>query len=154
MGYLEDYIAEPEIKYTDFGTRLLAMVIDNVIILILIFTVFGGFITALFVGPDEPMSGTWLFSLIFYYIIGIPLTGLLYRTLFECSKRQATPGKIVMRIIVVDENFERLSFGQSLGRNASKYISGIFLIGYLIALGNDKCRTLHDQIAGTYVIFK
>jgi len=145
---------KPTVRYAEFGTRLVAMLIDIVIMLIITAIIFVGFGISFYNQSDEVLSNTWMVGFILYYIFGIPLTSLLYYSLFESSKRQATPGKIVMRIIVVNDQFEQIRFLQALGRNAGRFISGFLLIGYFIALGNKKCQTLHDQMANTYVILK
>lgn len=151
-----DFEDQPKVQYADFGTRLLALIIDAVIIWILIIAILALFVVPVFLAEEvgEDISGIFTLGLILYYFFGIPLTGILYRTFFEASSQQGTPGKIMMKIKVVNRHNERISFGQALGRNLARILSSFLFIGYLIALGNDKCRTLHDQMADTNVIKK
>jgi uncharacterized RDD family membrane protein YckC len=78
---------------------------------------------------------------------------IAYFSYFESSERQATPGKIAMKIKVVDENGLRLSLGNAIGRSLSKIISSfICLIGYFMDFFTKDEQALHDMIAKTYVV--
>lgn len=79
--------------------------------------------------------------------------GLLYFIIMESSKYQATVGKLLMRIKVVNMQGGRITLSESIIRNLSKILSAIFLlIGFLMVLLDDRKRALHDRIAGTFVI--
>lgn len=78
---------------------------------------------------------------------------VLYGTLMEASKYQATLGKIALGLIVTDINGGKLDFSKSLVRNLAKILSNfIFLIGYIMAAFTEKKQGLHDIIAGTVVV--
>lgn len=86
-------------------------------------------------------------------IAAVLIIPLLYFPLFEGSKYQATLGKLIMKIKVVDINGERVSFGQAWGRFLAKIISyQIFFAGFIIIAFTKKKQGLHDIIAKTYVI--
>jgi len=69
------------------------------------------------------------------------------------SNLQATLGKKILGLKVVDLNGNRISFGQATGRFFASILSGLILgIGYLMVAFNPKKQGLHDQIAGTFVI--
>jgi uncharacterized RDD family membrane protein YckC len=88
------------------------------------------------------------------YVGGIVL-GLLYTPIFLASPLQATPGKALMGIAVVDENGNTLTLKTSIIRYVSTILSGLILcIGYLMNLFTAKRQTLHDILAGTVVIMK
>lgn len=96
------------------------------------------------------------FSL-FHVSIGLiwfgSIFGLLYFIIMESSKYQATVGKLLMRIKVVNMQGGRITLSESIIRNLSKILSAIFLlIGFLMVLLDDRKRALHDRIAGTFVI--
>ena len=85
--------------------------------------------------------------------ISIGLFALLYFSIMESSKLQATLGKMALGIKVVDLNGQRISFVNALGRYFGKILSGIiFLIGYIMAAFTKKKQALHDILAGTLVI--
>src|SRR6478736_3800757 len=74
---------------------------------------------------------------------------VLYGTLMEASKYQATLGKIALGLIVTDINGGKLDFSKALVRNLGKLLSNfIFLIGYIMAAFTEKKQGLHDIIAG------
>jgi uncharacterized RDD family membrane protein YckC len=79
----------------------------------------------------------------------------LYYSVMESSSKQATLGKMAMRIIVTDGQGNGISFARATGRLLAKIISTIILlIGYLmIAFTRDK-QGLHDMIADTLVVMK
>ncbi len=78
----------------------------------------------------------------------------LYWSLLECSRFQATLGKMALGIIVTDEYGRRISFGRATGREFSKTISAFFFIGFIMAAFTKTNQALHDKIAGTLVLLK
>jgi len=88
----------------------------------------------------------------FGYIAGLVLNWL-YFTLFESSKKQATPGKLALGIIVTDMDGNSITFGRANGRYWGKIVSSlILLIGYLMAAFTRKKQALHDIMADCLVI--
>ncbi len=126
--------------FSGFWRRVLAYIIDFIIVFMTIVTV-GTYIY----GEKEPPG--W---------IVIPIVGVnfFYNILMECSPIQATLGKKAMRIVVVDQNFQRIGFLRSLLRNISKYLSGASVIGYLLPVFIAKKQALHDLIVNTVVVRK
>ena len=76
-----------------------------------------------------------------------------YRVLFTGLKGQ-TPGKMVMRIKVIDERGEVPGIGRALVREVpGRVISEISLgLGYAWAAWDDKKQAWHDKVARTYVV--
>ena len=71
----------------------------------------------------------------------------------ECSAKQGTFGKQILKIKVCDMQGERISFVRSMGRNFAKIFSVMTLfIGYLFSFFNKQQQCLHDMIAGTLVM--
>ena len=78
---------------------------------------------------------------------------IIYYALMESSKYQATLGKIVMGIKVVNKNNQPLDFSKALLRNLSKLLSAFILgIGYIMIIFDDRKQGLHDKIADTFVV--
>jgi len=123
-------------NYAGFWIRAAACIIDFVI-LVVIGTFFG-----VFTGAD------WLAQLLVNYV-----SAWVYTAGLTSSHFQATLGKKVLGLKVVDLNGGRISFAHASGRWLAEILSGIILgIGYLMIAFNSKKQGLHDQIAGTYVI--
>jgi hypothetical protein len=77
---------------------------------------------------------------------------LLYGTLFQCSRLQATPGKLACRLRVTDLGARRISFWRSLGRQCARIVSGFTIIGVLMIAWTRRKQGLHDLAAGTLVL--
>ena len=103
-------------------------------------------------------------STVFNWILGLPLLGFwffgglfavawLYFALFESSRMQATPGKRVMGLKVVNLKGERIGFTRASVRYFSKFLSRLILmIGFLMIAFTKKKQALHDKIARSLVI--
>jgi uncharacterized RDD family membrane protein YckC len=76
-----------------------------------------------------------------------------YYAAFEASRWQATPGKILLGLKVVDLDGNRLSAPRALGRQFLK-ICEIVSTGFGYALGwlNGSGQAFHDILAGTRVV--
>ena len=106
----------------------------------------------------------WLISFIFLILlsclpfIGWLLAGIgmwLYFAWMESSTWQATLGKRVMGIKVVDANGYPIGFGRATGRYFGKIPSGFILyIGFMMAGWTERKQALHDKLAGTCVVFR
>jgi uncharacterized RDD family membrane protein YckC len=82
----------------------------------------------------------------------IPLTKIIYHIVMECSPKQATYGKQILRIKVCDMEGEPISPGRSIARNSCKIFSLLTIIGYLLSFFNKKQQCLHDMMADTLVM--
>lgn len=77
----------------------------------------------------------------------------IYFAVMHSSEWQATVGKRVVGLKVVDENGNRISFGRATGRYFAELLSGlILLIGYMMVGWTKRKQGLHDMIANTYVV--
>lgn len=130
-------------RYSGFFRRLLGSVIDWAMI---------GFLYGIL---SIPLHITLYDSdgIHAYPIIGIGLFRLLYYVFLESSAWQATFGKKLLNMKVVDENFARISPIKALVRYVASWLSYvILLLGYLWVIVDSKKQSWHDKIAGTYVI--
>lgn len=152
-----------ENKYAGFWWRFIAYLLDGAILgivhFILMLPFIGSIVYTAINASDgncsDPqafwMAGAIVGTLALFAMLSIAATWL-YFALMESSKYQGTLGKIVMGIIVSDENGNRITFGRATGRYFAKIISGLtFYIGYIIAGFTDKKQALHDIIANTLV---
>ncbi|CAA6812828.1 MAG: RDD family protein [uncultured Aureispira sp.] len=82
-----------------------------------------------------------------------PVLLLLYFPLCESSRYQASVGKYILGMKIIDENGEKMTFWRALARVLSKMLSYSFAsIGFIMIAFTDKKRGLHDMIASTYVV--
>ncbi len=118
--------------YAGFWKRALAIFIDQVILVVILFVpVLGGIIL-----PKAIVSLVFLF----YFI------------LMESSPLQATVGKLMLGIKVVDGDGKKISFFRAFFRTISKILSSVLFIGYIIAAFTQKKQALHDLLSGCLVI--
>ena len=78
---------------------------------------------------------------------------LLYFTLLESSRWQATVGKRVCHLRVTGLDGGRISPWRALGRYAGKFVSAFILgIGFMMAGWTARKQALHDLMAETLVV--
>ncbi|WFA06722.1 RDD family protein [Bacillus sp. HSf4] len=154
------------------GSRFLASFIDSIILGIPMYIVTLVISIQLFMGDVEFMSiierdpekvtNQEFFTVLssVFKVAGIMaalsfIVYFLYFTLMESSKWQATLGKKIMGIQVMEAEAEggRISFGRAAGRFfARSFLSPILMIGYILAFFTEKRQALHDLLAGTIVV--
>ena len=79
----------------------------------------------------------------------------LYWPIFESSRLQATPGKMLLKLQVTDLAGQRISIGRALVRNVSKVLSLLpFGFGFMMVGITLRNQCLHDKIAKTLVLKK
>jgi uncharacterized RDD family membrane protein YckC len=138
-------ITEPQ-YFAGLDQRLLAGALD--LFFVSGFYIILGFTAILFI-PDQENRIIVGVSL----VVLIPLTNLIYHVTMECSDRQATYGKQIVKIKVCDEEGKRIAPGRAIARNFCKLFSSLTLgIGYLVSFFNRKQQCLHDMIARTLVV--
>jgi len=132
--------------FASFDQRLLASALDWFFISGACILV--AFFTTLFV-KDTAVRAVIALSL----LVVIPFVKLIYHIIMECTAKQATFGKHILRIKVCDMQGNRISLGHSIGRNLAKLFSVLPLfIGYLFSFFNKQQQCIHDMIAGTLVM--
>jgi uncharacterized RDD family membrane protein YckC len=145
------------VRYAGFWIRVLAAIIDGVILLIvgsiLQFAVLGGRAMSPMPDPMHPevRLGETLVVLGIAWLIGM-LTGATYEGVFV-YKLGATPGKMALGLKVVRPGGGPVGLGRAVGRYFAKMLSAmILLIGYILVAFDSEKRGLHDMICDTRVI--
>ena len=166
--------------YAGFWKRLLAYILDQIILNLIIFILFFPFFIIFAAGaiPNDflqnfddynytlassqsvenelAIAAGFMFLLFIGMLVflGIIIKWLYY-AIMESSKRQATLGKMIVGIIVTDLFGRRITFAKASGRFFGKFISQFILyIGYLIAAFSERKQALHDMIADCLVVNK
>jgi len=120
-------------ELADLGTRLVAIIIDGVIL-----AVIGGVL----VGVGRNVGGALSF-----------IIGLGYNWYFWTRNNGQTPGKMLMNIRVVKTDGTPIRDIDALMRYVGYYInSAIFLLGWIWVLSNENRQGWHDKLANTYVV--
>ncbi|MGH6693116.1 MAG: RDD family protein, partial [Gammaproteobacteria bacterium] len=129
-----------ELEYAGFWSRVAALIVDNAIVTILSL--------ALLIAAGSLGAGALVIANLATLVIAI-----LYWPLLESSERQATIGKQLLGIQVVDANGARLSFVRALLRNLAKILSSLpFGLGFLLAAFTPRKQALHDMITKCLVV--
>jgi uncharacterized RDD family membrane protein YckC len=132
--------------FGSFDQRLLAAALDW-------FFVFGACLIPAFIASIFVDNNVTRLSIAFSLIVIVPAVKLLYNVIMECSPKQATLGKLILKIKICDMQGNRIGFFRSLWRNAAKVFSVLpFFIGYLYSFFNKQQQCMHDMLAGTLVM--
>ena len=135
--------------YAGFLARLGASLLDFLIIIVA--GVFLGFIVWLlweYIVRGNNYRDVDILIIPFIVII----VGWPYSAAYESSFRQATLGKMAVRIKVTDMNGQKINFGKATIRYFGKFVSAIIIyIGYIMVVWDKKKQALHDKMAGTLV---
>jgi uncharacterized RDD family membrane protein YckC len=136
-----------DVEYAGFWIRVGAALIDTLLIVAvtvpLLVSVYGwkyfGEATTFLAGPADFLI-SWV----------LPAVAVIAFWL----ARQATPGKMVLSLRVVDaKTGGTLSVGQSIGRYFGYYVSTIpLLIGLIWVAFDSRKQGWHDKLAGTVVL--
>jgi uncharacterized RDD family membrane protein YckC len=136
-------------RYAGFASRLLAYVIDRLIILglLLILSPVATFLMDALPTPQLTRS----------VIVGLlallpAVTGAIYSMGFWLLAGQ-TPGKRVMGVRIIRTDGRRLKLGNVVRRWVGYWVSTWFLLGFLWILVDKRRMGWHDHIAGTLVVY-
>lgn len=132
-GETETRMGSVYVEYAGFWRRLVASIIDSIIMYIILIPMAFTLTTAYYYGLGQ--------LVVVLFIIGF------------WSWRSQTPGKMVMGVSIVDAEGKPITFGRSLLRYFGYIVSSIPLnLGFLWIAWDKKKQGWHDKIAGTYVI--
>jgi uncharacterized RDD family membrane protein YckC len=138
-----------------FWWRLLAFLIDYVIISVLLTILF---IMAIQFGltikiptVDDIMKFSFIERLRVMSVIYIAL--IIYNSAGEASSMEGSFGKKLCRLVVVNIDGERLSYPKALLRSVGKAVS-FFIngLGFLTVFFSEHRQALHDYLAKSYVV--
>lgn len=135
----EPVLIKKEYEYAGFGARLGAYIID--------WLIFSPIIDIVFINYEAGIIELFARNFICIALFAA------YHVFFETGNKQGTIGKIILNLKVIRQDGQRLTNSDSLIRFFASLLSGlIFCIGYVIVVFDNRKRTLHDHIAGTYVV--
>ncbi|MDP9147073.1 MAG: RDD family protein [Acidobacteriota bacterium] len=159
--------ANPRVEYAGFWLRVVAYLIDGVVIGLAFMALFIPFATMTGLmgalgrvrpGVDPGELGAILGGTFFLGIFAIAAIGFigtwLYHALMESSAWEATLGKKALNLRVTGMNGERITFGRASGRHFGKILTGLIPlgVGFILAGLTEKRQALHDMLAGCLVL--
>lgn len=141
-------LKEPqEIDYAVFWKRVLAAIIDIAIITGTISLLAVLYSLTDFILPID-LEGLWVPFAVPAFILFI----WLYYAVQECSIKQATFGKRLLKIRIMGSKGQPVTFARATARFFAKFLSVISQIGMILPLWTDRRQALHDLLAKTIVI--
>lgn len=157
----------PSLNYASTGSRIIAYIIDSIIIGFIIGAMLLGVFLIGISYTEAPSASTEFFPFGFFDFLfpgvafGSYLLQLLYFTYFESKDGGggATFGKRVMDIKVVDRDGRKISGSDSFKRNIARLLWSLPCVGFIImivdvVLIHDGDQRIGDKIANTYVVEK
>jgi uncharacterized RDD family membrane protein YckC len=143
---------EYQITYAGFWWRVLAYLIDSILVSIVFIPV--GFFFGVGIAASGADENSAVLPLVNLGLNGVQiLTMWLYHAFMESSEWQGTIGKKVCGLRVTDMNGNRITFGRATGRYFGTILSGmICLIGYIMVAFTERKQALHDLLASTLVM--
>jgi uncharacterized RDD family membrane protein YckC len=152
------------VSLASFGKRLLAFLIDLIIVIIVSLVLFflivkplGIFDLENYQFGENIVKGAFdivmVLGVLFLIFPLCLLVGFLYDCLMISFSNQATIGKKLMKLKVVKIDGASLTGFEVFTRTIAKFVTGfIFIFLWLICLFTDQNQTLHDKIAGSLVV--
>ena len=136
-----------QLNYASFVSRCIAFLIDSIILTFLLVLILIFLIILSYAGK----SGLFLFLSL---IIAIDAYWL-YFFLFENSRLQATPGKLLLGIKIVNQEGAKPVLRQAFFRSFVKFLSVITLnFLFVVCLFTKNRQNIHDFAGKTYVVYK
>jgi uncharacterized RDD family membrane protein YckC len=154
-GSVEPAEAGPSGPRAGFGRRLLAFLIDGILISLVSGVVAEAMGYDVFQTRSAPGGGS-SYGMFFgggAFLVRALIEGA-YAALMEGRRAGQTIGKAIMRIRVMQlRTGEPLGFGRAAGRYLAKYLSALPLfLGFLWAAWDREKQTWHDKIVGSVVV--
>lgn len=141
-------------QYAGFTTRLLAYVVDRLILAAML-GIYGAAVAFAdaYLELDLASYSQVLALVVAGILIAIAATIVIgYYIGFWMAAGQ-TPGKRLMGARIVRTDEKRLNLWNCVRRLVGYVISNILFLGYLWVLVDNRRRAWHDHLAGTYVIY-
>lgn len=134
------------------GSRLLALLIDQFLLLVFSILMFLLLISLSVISTD---FGRTFYNSLGIFIIIYSFTPILYFFLFETFQEGRTPGKKILRLRVIRDSGHTLDMRAALIRNLLRIIDslpGFYLIGSIAVFFSGQNRRIGDYVGGTLVV--
>jgi len=152
-AYISIFPEQATVVYGNFWQRTAAYIIDNLILFpaqIIVSNSYSGqsAIGNLLLGKEANQLG-WESDVILFVLY------MAYFIIMELSGKQATLGKMALKLKVTNKHGGRISAGQATGRYLLKYLCiPTLLVSHLMIFWDKKHQALHDRLMHTFVVRK
>ncbi len=142
-------MAAPMVRYGGFGRRLVAIIIDAIIIYIPVVLI----ASALGLGDANAEGGSVSVNLGGGGVLLNIAVSVLYDVILLTLLNGRTIGKVLLGVRVVGANGERITFGKALVRSLMKIVSiYVLFLGCLWVIWDGRKQGWHDKVASTLVV--
>ena len=125
----------PAVVSAGIGIRFVSLLVDGIILFAI------DFVLGMVLGDESLLSSTISIVVWLAYDIG-----------FLAAVGQ-TPAMMLFKLRAVDASGQKIGGGAAVIRAIMSWVSALLLvIGYLWAFWDGERRTLHDKVAGTYIV--
>lgn len=142
-------------QYAGFVTRLIAWIIDRLIVTAIITVTIAVISFLVQAVPINEWLGLDELILQIAVVVGVAVAltvPVIYNIGFWMLAGQ-TLGKWVMGVRIIRTNGERMRFGTCVRRQIGYFLSMVLFLGYLWILIDNRRQGFHDKIAGTFVVY-
>jgi uncharacterized RDD family membrane protein YckC len=141
-----------QVNYAGFWWRVLAYLLDQIILAIVFFPL--GLVLGVGLGLGGADENSLAVPVLQLGMNGFQiLVSWIYHAVLESSSWQGTLGKKVCGLRVTDMNGNQISFARATGRFFGMMLSGmICMIGFFMVAFTEKKQGLHDMLANTLVL--
>ena len=158
-------VASRGFTYAGFWLRVVAALIDSVIVSIALCVLFvplffltgaGALLSGMAVRhgqPDPAIVISFVATILVFALLSV-LAQWLYHAYLESGEKQGTWGKQALGLYVTDLMGNPVTFGRASGRFFAKIVTGMIPlgIGYIMAGFTERRQALHDMIASCLVL--
>lgn len=137
---------ENSLEYAGFWIRVVASIIDSVLILLVTIPLLLWIYGMAYLESTALIAGAWDFLISWV----MPAVAVIIFWIY----RSATPGKMIVRAKIIDaKTGGKPSTGQLIGRYFGYYVSMIPLfLGFIWVAFDKRKQGWHDKLAGTVVV--
>jgi len=142
-------------QYAGFVTRLVAFVIDVVIVFVLVIIsnaaigLVATLLTRLHLVRVGPLTET--VASVIAIAIGVVMVVAYYIGFWLAAGQ--TPGKRIMGVRIVCTDGDRVELGNVVRRFVGYWLSSVLFLGFLWILVDNQRQAWHDTLSGTIVIY-
>lgn len=139
------------------GSRFVAVLLDTLVLIAVYVIEFFGLLTVAAATPhlgasNQDTAAKWFVAILIFFNF---LLVWGYFTLLEAFWQGQTLGKRVMKLRVIKDSGRQITFFEALARNLVRvidYFPGMYLVGVITMLCNQRNKRLGDFAAGTLVV--
>lgn len=145
----------PDEVFAGFWRRAAAHIVDGLFVLLicLVVALLVGFVVGLMLAAAQQEKPSFLWPALFGFVMATVIRGMYYAH-FHQSLWQATLGKRLLGIKVLNTDGTPLTYRAAVMRWLASALSALTWLGYVLAGFAPKKQSMHDMVCQTVVVHK